>query len=80
MMFAQRTQKCVNSVLLFALLCCILPPPAQASKVSEQLQMQAPNRPCSATETKMAEKELFLWKFAKIRSAIADVYLSYVEL
>lgn len=34
MMFAQCTRKCMSSVLLIALLCCILPPPAQASKVS----------------------------------------------
>lgn len=59
MMFAQCTQKCASSVLLIALLCCILSPPAQASKVSERLQTQALNRVCSTTETEMAEKQLF---------------------
>ncbi|XP_075578348.1 proton-transporting V-type ATPase complex assembly regulator TMEM9 isoform X1 [Pelecanus crispus] len=38
MMFAQRTQKCASSVLLIALLCCILSPPAQASKSSEDIR------------------------------------------
>ncbi|NXW51190.1 TMEM9 protein, partial [Nyctiprogne leucopyga] len=42
-MFAQRSHSCASSVLLIALLCCILSPPAQASKVSEQLQTQALN-------------------------------------
>lgn len=59
MMFAQCTRKYASSVLLIALLCCILSPPAEASKVSEQLQTQALIRVCSTTETKMAEKQLF---------------------
>lgn len=37
-MFAQCTWKCATSVLLIALLSCGLSPPAQAGKVSEQLQ------------------------------------------
>ncbi|KAM9217268.1 proton-transporting V-type ATPase complex assembly regulator TMEM9 [Leptosomus discolor] len=38
MMFAQCTHKCASSVLLMALLCCILFPPAQASKSSEDIR------------------------------------------
>lgn len=40
-MFAQCTWKCASSVLLLALLSCVLSPPAHASKVSEQLLTQA---------------------------------------
>lgn len=54
MMFAQCTRKCASSVLLIALLCCILSPPAQASKVSEQLLTHTLNCLCGTTETKMA--------------------------
>lgn len=37
-MFARCTWKRASSVLLIALLSCVLPPPAQAAKVSEQLR------------------------------------------
>ncbi|XP_069627574.1 proton-transporting V-type ATPase complex assembly regulator TMEM9 isoform X1 [Haliaeetus albicilla] len=38
MMFTQCTWKCATSVLLIVLLCCILSPPAQASKSSEDIR------------------------------------------
>ncbi|NWS56991.1 TMEM9 protein, partial [Chunga burmeisteri] len=44
MMFAQCTWKLASSVLMIMLLCCILSPPAQAIKASEQLQTRALNR------------------------------------
>lgn len=45
-MFAQCPWPWVSPVLLIALLCCILSPPAQAIKVSEQIQTQALKHVC----------------------------------
>lgn len=60
-MFAQCTWKCASSVLLVALLSCVLSPPAHASKVSEQLLTQALNVVQQAQKWKRNK-----WFFMKI--------------